>query len=90
MACERLGVLKDGKLLYQGTVSGLLELYNGKVYEVEVPEEGLKGKLEAWGDRVLTTKRVDSGRAVRLLGEVEGARPVNPSLEDAYLALIRS
>ncbi len=90
MACERLAVLRRGKILYQGTVSDLLELYKGKVYEVGVPEGKIKGKLDSWGDRVLTTKRVDNGRAVRLLGEVEGARPVTPSLEDAYLALIRS
>lgn len=90
MACERLVVLRGGKILYQGTVNGLLDLYKGKVYEVGVPEGKIKGKLDAWGDRVLTTKRVDSGRAVRLLGEVEGTRPVTPSLEDAYLALIRS
>ncbi len=90
MACERLAVLRGGKILYHGAVSNLLELYTGKVYEVEVPEEGLKEKLNAWGKRVLTTKRVDSGRAVRLLDEVEGGRPVSPSLEDAYLALIRS
>jgi len=90
MACERLAVLRSGKILYQGTVSNLLELYKGKVYEVGVPEGKIKGKLDSWGDRVLTTKRVDNGRAVRLLGEVEGARPVTPSLEDAYLALIRS
>ena len=90
MACERLAVLRGGKILYQGTVNGLLELYKGTVYEVEIAEEGLKGKLEALGKRVLTTKRVDNGRAVRLLGKVEGARPVTPSLEDAYLALIRS
>ena len=90
MACERLAVLRSGKILYQGTVSNLLELYKGKVYEVGVPEGKIKGKLDSWGDRVLTTKRVDNGRAVRLLEEVEGARPVTPSLEDAYLALIRS
>jgi len=90
MTCERLAVLRGGKILYQGTVNDLLDLYKGKVYEVGVPEEKTKRRLDAWGDRVLTTKRVDSGRAVRLLGEVEGARPVTPSLEDAYLALIRS
>jgi len=90
MACERLAVLRGGKILYQGTVNGLLDLYRGKVYEVEVLEERTKGKLDAWGDRVLTTKRVDRGRGVRVLGEVEGGRPVSPSLEDAYLALIRS
>lgn len=90
MACDRLAMLKQGKIVYQGPTRGLIELFQGKVYEVEVPEEEVKEKLFAWGERVLTTKREDAGRAMRVLGEVEGGRPVTPSLEDAYLALIRS
>lgn len=90
MACKQLAVLRQGKFVYQGTVAELIKSYEGKVYEVEVPEDTLKERLAVWGKRVLTTKRGDGGRAVRLLGEVEGGRPVTPSLEDAYLALIRS
>lgn len=90
MACDRLAVLRQGEIAYQGTTRGLIQLFQGKVYEVEVPEGEVKGKLSAWGDRVLTTQRRDAGRAVRVLGKVEGGRPVTPSLEDAYLALIRS
>jgi|Deesub1362A_J573_1020465.scaffolds.fasta_scaffold04933_3 ABC-type multidrug transport system ATPase subunit len=90
MACERLAVLSQGEIAYQGTTRGLIQLFQGKVYEVEVPEEEVKERLTAWGKRVLTTKREDAGRTVRMLGEIEGGRPVTPSLEDAYLALIRS
>jgi len=90
MACDRLAVLNQGQIAYHGPTSGLIGLYRGKVYEVEVPEEEVKEKLAAWGERVLTTQRRDAARAVRVLGEVEGSRPVAPSLEDAYLALIRS
>mgnify|MGYP001112069872 CR=1 FL=1 len=90
MACDRLAVLNQGEIVYQGRTRGLIELFQGQVYEVEVPEEEVGEKLAAWGKRVLTTQRRDASRAVRLLGEVEGGRPVTPSLEDAYLALIRS
>jgi len=90
MACDRLAVLRQGEIAYQGTTQGLIQLFQGKVYEVEVPDGEVKEKLSAWGERVLTTQRRDAARAVRVLGEVEGGRPVTPSLEDAYLALIRS
>ncbi|MGQ9477844.1 MAG: ABC transporter ATP-binding protein [Candidatus Bipolaricaulia bacterium] len=90
MVCEQLAVLRQGKILYQGTVSGLIELYTGKIYELEVAEGEVKEKLTAWGERSLTKRRWDDRVAVRVLGEVEGGRPVTPTLEDAYLALIRS
>lgn len=90
MACDRLAVLNKGEIRYFGTPRGLIQTYQGKVYEVEVPEEEVKEKLSSWGERVLTTQRRDANRAVRVLGEVEGSQPVTPSLEDAYLALIRS
>jgi len=90
MVCDRLAVLKEGEIAYQGTTRGLIQLFQGRVYEVEVPEEEVKEKLTAWGERVLTTKREGASRAVRVLDEVKGGRPVTPSLEDAYLALIRS
>jgi len=90
MTCRRLAVLKQGEIAYQGTVSGLIDLYRGKVYEVEVPEAKLKEQLAEWKGRVLTTRQQDGGRAVRLLGEAGGGQAVTPSLEDAYLALIRS
>ncbi len=90
MVCERLAVLKEGKIVYQGTTQGLIQAFQGRVYEVEVLEDEIKRWLSIWGERVLTTQRRDGGRAVRVLGKVEGGRPVIPSLEDAYLALIRS
>ncbi len=90
MACDHLAVLHQGRIRYRGTPRDLIQAYQGKVYEVEVPETEVKEKLSAWGDRVLTTQRRDANRAVLVLGEVEGGRPVTPSLEDAYLALLRS
>ncbi len=90
MTCARLAVLKEGQIPYEGTTRGLIDRFRGRVYEVEVPEEEVKNRLAAWGDRVLTSRRADGGRAVRLLGEVDGGKEITPSLEDAYLGLIRS
>jgi len=90
MTCRRLAVLKQGQIAYQGPVSALIELYAGKVHEVEVSETKLKERLAEWKERVLTTRQQDGGRVVRLLGDVDGGQAVTPSLEDAYLALVRS
>ncbi len=90
MACDHLAVLHQGQIRYFGTPRGLIQTYQGKVYEVEVPEAEAKEKLSTWGDRVLTSQRRDANRVVHVLGQVEGGYPVTPSLEDAYLALIRS
>jgi ABC-type multidrug transport system ATPase subunit len=90
MACDHLAVLNQGEIRYLGTPRELIQTYQGRVYEVEVPDGEGKEVLSAWGERVLTTRREDANRAVRVLGEVPGGRPVTPSLEDAYLALIRS
>jgi ABC-type multidrug transport system ATPase subunit len=90
MACDHLAVLNCGEMRYFGTPRELIQIFQGKVYEVEVPDGEVVEALPAWGERVLTTQRRDGGRAVRVLGAIEGGRSVTPSLEDAYLALIRS
>ena len=90
MACDHLAVLHQGQIKFHGTPWELIQAFQGKVYEIEVPETEVKEKLAALGERVLTTQRRDANRAVRVLGEVEGGRPITPSLEDAYLALLRS
>jgi len=48
-----------------------------------------QGTLTACGKRVLSTGRDAATRTVRILGPVDGGSPVRPTLEDAYLALIR-
>lgn len=90
VTCEHLAVLNEGTLRYNDTPEGLIQLYEGKVYEVWVPENRVRETLTAWGNRVLTTRRHAATRTVRILGKVDGGRPVCPTLEDAYLALIRS
>ncbi|MCS7240852.1 MAG: ABC transporter ATP-binding protein [Candidatus Bipolaricaulota bacterium] len=90
MICDRLAVLHRGEIRFCGSPSELMEKFAGQVYEFEVPETSIKETLTDLGARVLTTHRRGAGRAIRVLGRVPGAHPVPPSLEDAYLALIRS
>lgn len=90
MACDHLAVLHQGRIKFHGTPRELIQAFQGKVYEIEVLETEVKGKLAALGERVLTTQRRDANRAVRVLGEIDGGKPVTPTLEDAYLALLRS
>jgi ABC-type multidrug transport system ATPase subunit len=90
MACDHLAVLYQGRIKFYGTPRELIQAFQGKVYEIEVPETEVKEKLAALGEQVLTTQRRDANRAIRILGQIEGGCPITPSLEDAYLALLRS
>lgn len=90
MVCDHLAVLNEGRIRFYGTPSELIGAFESRVYQLEVPERKVKEKLSALGNRVLTSQRRDAGRAIRVLGEVAGGYPVTPSLEDAYLALLRS
>ncbi|MBC7318670.1 ABC transporter ATP-binding protein [Candidatus Bipolaricaulota bacterium] len=89
MICDRLAILSEGKLRFFGTPGELVAQFQGRIYQLVVPEEAVKEKLLALGERVLTTQRIEGGRAMRVLGEVPEGRLVTPSLEDAYLALLR-
>ena len=88
--CDQLGVLDCGSLRYHGTPRELIERFQGTIFEVSVPEADAAEKTEAWGGSVLTTRRDLDARVVRLTEDVEGSCEVAPTLEDAYLALLRS
>ena len=90
VACEQLAVLHEGTLRYHGTPRGLMHLYEREIHEVEVPEDEVGETFTVWGRRVLSTRRDAAARTVRIVGKVNGGRSVCPTLEDAYLALIRS
>lgn len=90
MVCDHLAILHEGRLCFYGTPGELISKFHGLIYQLEVPEEKVKEQLAALGSRILTMQRSDTGRVIRVLGEVPGAHIVTPSLEDAYLALLRS
>jgi len=86
-----LAVLRGGKLAFRGTPDELRRRYEGEVTEVVLDESAVPAFLHRHRKTVLSTSRhSDQERAVRLLeGQGEG-RSVTPTLEDAYLALLRS
>ncbi|HCJ10663.1 MAG TPA: ABC transporter ATP-binding protein [Clostridiales bacterium] len=89
-SCSELALLIGGRVAFRGTPDALISRAVGKVWEVEVdPGEA---------DRVRATHRVVSSRAasggglaLRVVGRDAppgGARPVRPTLEDAYMVLV--
>jgi ABC-2 type transport system ATP-binding protein len=85
----RIAILAHGQLLAHDAPEGLLAKIGGKVWEVVVPS----GELPALRQRFLissTAHRSDGvhARIVSDLAPAGGARPLEPSLEDAYLATL--
>ena len=90
MAADRLAVLCKGKVLYQGPVEGLIDLYRGEVYRVIMSIEESKERIADWTGMILTSRREDGRVILHLHGNSTGGNPVTPSLEDAYLARLKS
>ena len=96
LLCDRVAVLREGEVRYQGPVSGLIRLAEGKVWRVVLPRTarqiGGKGVLPV-RTRVLED---GSGRMeVRFLWlgagapPIADAQPAAPRLEDAYVYVQR-
>jgi ABC-2 type transport system ATP-binding protein len=87
---DRVAILHRGKVRFIGDVAGMLEQVRGKVWEIDTtPEElpGLRG-------RYLETGLVREGRRlhIRVVSDTAddpGFRAVEPTLEDAYIWLMR-
>ena len=85
-AATSIALIASGRLLAHGAPEDLLATVDGRVWEALIPPADLPRVRE----RVLVsgTVRRRDGLLVRLVGAeapVAGARPVTPSLEDAYL-----
>jgi ABC-2 type transport system ATP-binding protein len=84
-----IAVLAQGQLLAHGSPEQLLAGVNGKIWEVIVPS----GEVSALRQRFLvssTAHRADGVhvRVVSAAAPASSARPLEPSLEDAYLATL--
>lgn len=91
--CEKIAVLDEGSLIYQGTVSELLKKAEGKIYTAEISRvelEELKKNYVVTGMLASGTKAV-----VRFIGNPKGALQITgaalsePNMEDAYLYLMK-
>ena len=90
-SCNRLAVLNAGRILYQGTPREMRDLASGHVWETVVAEEGFDRVDREL--KVISHLRTPRGIRARFLAAdaVAGlaAQPVDPTLEDAYLYLLR-
>jgi len=89
-SCNRLAVLNRGKVVYAGTPEKMRALAAGQVWEAVLPPERFAA-LSA-GLRLVTYRRTADGVFTRFLAAAPpaavAARPVEPTLEDAYIHLL--
>lgn len=89
--CENIAIMDQGKIIFKGTVTQLLDVANGHIYEAKVSKievEEIKKKYE------VTNVLITSAEAqVRFINHneknvFETAKKVHPNVEDAYMYLM--
>lgn len=86
-ACENIAILNDGRILWKGTVSKLIQNARGKVFTVSAKKELLP---QIKRDYIVTGSLAQGGTdLLRIVSEtppdISGAAPEEPNCEDAYL-----
>ncbi|GIN41796.1 ABC transporter ATP-binding protein [Heyndrickxia oleronia] len=87
--CTKIGVLKNGKVLFEGTPSAMKAYAEGYVYEYNVSPENLE--LIMMEKEVVQITEEETGLNIRIFSlekEVD-AMPVAPRLVDGYLAIVK-
>ncbi len=87
-SCYEIAVLRKGELIMDATVDQLKERACGKVWEGDVPAGYLDNLAE---DTILYSEHRGNTIHARVLAEEKpfyGAKMLEPSLEDGYLALL--
>jgi len=83
--CPRIAVIASGRLIFEGSPSDLLRRFDGQLWEIPAPEPLPPGAT-------LVARRLRAGAApagvVCAREPVAGAIPAEPSLEEAYAALL--
>jgi ABC-type multidrug transport system ATPase subunit len=88
-AATSIAALNNGRLLSHALPEEMLRSVQGKVWERVIPSAQLQDAASRYV--VSGTTRTSEGVRIRVVADNEpgsGARPVNPTLEDAYLYLL--
>lgn len=88
--CERIAVLNNGSIIFDGTVSGLLKLAEGKVYSAEVSTmelPKLREKYQITG--MLTNGSLTHVKMLAQAKPLPEAKECAPDVEDAYMYLMQ-
>jgi ABC-2 type transport system ATP-binding protein len=85
--CRNLAIMNNGRVIFQGTTSDLIQEAEGKVWTITT--DGIKPN----GDfTVVSTLNMGATIQYRVVGDITaraGAVPTPPSLEDSYVWLMR-
>lgn len=89
--CENIAVMDNGKIIFKGTVTDLLEAANGRIYEAKVSRvevEDIKKKYTVTNILMMSTEA-----SIRFIADskedvFQGAEPTLPNVEDAYMYLM--
>jgi ABC-2 type transport system ATP-binding protein len=87
-SCNDLAVIGQGQVLFQGSPRDLIAQAQGHVWALVTP-----GERPNSGVSVVSSLQLQEGTQYRVLGAPAaqyGARPVDPSLEDGYMWLMRT
>lgn len=85
--CQRLAVLKDGRLIFQGTTVAAIREAQGKVWLITTSGYKPEGNFT-----VVATLNMGTTAQYRVVGDPSpeaAAVPAEPTLEDAYVWLMR-
>ena len=86
-SCENIAIMNDGKILWHGTVSELINNAKGKVFTVNIPKKYLPQIKKNY---IITSMLIQNDyNTVRIISDnfpdLQGAVPDEPNCEDAYM-----
>lgn len=85
--CRNLAIMKQGRVVFQGTTAELIQETQGKVWVITTEGEKPQGNFT-----VVSTLHLGTSVQYRVVGELSpraGATEAPPSLEDGYVWLMR-
>ncbi|CAM3114401.1 ABC transporter ATP-binding protein [Staphylococcus argensis] len=89
--CEQIAILEQGSFAYTGSINGLIQSSNHKVFELTIKPSQLD---ELKKENLVITKvhEVESHLQIRFVSDelFEAANEVNPDLEDAYMYFLKN
>ena len=84
--CNNLAVMRQGQIVFQGTIAEMLGKARSKVWSITTNDAKPEGDIT-----IVSAVRTGAGMQYRIVGDVliAGAQPTEPTLEDAYVWLMR-
>lgn len=89
--CENIAVMDEGKIIFKGTVTELLDKANGMIYEVKISKaeiEDIKKNYIVTNILMMATEATVKFIAKDKENIINGAEVTLPNVEDAYMYLM--